>query len=80
MSRKTLYICLWLSSSWQHTTLSVNFPYLSRSSFSEKGVREIKYLGLYHLPYAEYLPPQMVRQMPSPRNTTELLPSKHEAD
>lgn len=80
MSRRTRYICIWLSFSWQHTTLAVNFPSLSQSSFSRKGVREIKYLGLYNLPYAESLPPQMVHQMPSPRNTTELLPSKHEAD
>lgn len=80
MSRNTLYIFLWLSFSRQHATIAVNFVFLSESSFSGKGVREIKYLGLYHLPYAEPLPPQMVHQMPSPRNTTELLPSKHEAE
>lgn len=48
--------------------------------FSGKCVRKIKYLGPYHLPYAESLPPQMAHQLPSPRNTTDLLPSKHEAD
>lgn len=78
--QKKHYIFLWFSFSWQHTTLAVNFASLSECSFSGKRVSEIKYLGLYHLPYAESLPPQMVCQMPSPRNTTELLPSNHEAD